>query len=182
VKPPPGSFLPSSVRALADALIPGGNSGQQQLAVPRCHRPSTVLVCGDTTRRVSLQCHPVPGPGKEAGTARLSSPTCCHGLHGHAGKPIHTPGSSGATRGQGTLLWRGAEVTKGDMVAPSTLCFIPRAHRLCLPGDISWDQRWTRGQREDEGWQRLARTTESQNHRIVGVGRDLCGSSSPTPC
>jgi len=24
--------------------------------------------------------------------------------------------------------------------------------------------------------------TESQNHRIVGVGRDLCGSSSPTPC
>jgi len=25
------------------------------------------------------------------------------------------------------------------------------------------------------------RNTESQNHRIVGVGRDLCGSSSPTP-
>ena len=24
--------------------------------------------------------------------------------------------------------------------------------------------------------------TESQNHRIVGVGRDLCGSPSPTPC
>jgi len=24
-------------------------------------------------------------------------------------------------------------------------------------------------------------TGESQNHRIVGVGRDLCGSSSPTP-
>jgi len=23
--------------------------------------------------------------------------------------------------------------------------------------------------------------TESQNHRMVGVGRDLCGSSSPTP-
>jgi len=23
--------------------------------------------------------------------------------------------------------------------------------------------------------------TESQNHRIVGVGRDLCGSSSPNP-
>jgi len=22
--------------------------------------------------------------------------------------------------------------------------------------------------------------TESQNHRIIGVGRDLCGSSSPT--
>ena len=22
----------------------------------------------------------------------------------------------------------------------------------------------------------------SQNHRMVGVGRDLCGSSSPTPC
>ena len=22
---------------------------------------------------------------------------------------------------------------------------------------------------------------ESQNHRIAGVGRDLCGSSSPTP-
>ena len=22
---------------------------------------------------------------------------------------------------------------------------------------------------------------ESQNHRVVGVGRDLCGSSSPTP-
>jgi len=24
-------------------------------------------------------------------------------------------------------------------------------------------------------------TPASQNHRIVGVGRDLCGSSSPTP-
>jgi len=23
--------------------------------------------------------------------------------------------------------------------------------------------------------------TESQNHRMVGVGSDLCGSSSPTP-
>jgi len=23
---------------------------------------------------------------------------------------------------------------------------------------------------------------ESQNHRMFGVGRDLCGSSSPTPC
>jgi len=23
--------------------------------------------------------------------------------------------------------------------------------------------------------------TQSQNHRMVGVGRDLCGSSSPTP-
>jgi len=23
--------------------------------------------------------------------------------------------------------------------------------------------------------------TESQNHRMVRVGRDLCGSSSPTP-
>jgi len=29
---------------------------------------------------------------------------------------------------------------------------------------------------------RLGKTlfTESQNHRMVGVGRDLCGSSSPT--
>ena len=27
----------------------------------------------------------------------------------------------------------------------------------------------------------LSLVTESQNHRIVGVGRDLCGSSSPTP-
>jgi len=26
-----------------------------------------------------------------------------------------------------------------------------------------------------------AEFTESQNHRMVGVGRDLCGSSSPTP-
>jgi len=24
--------------------------------------------------------------------------------------------------------------------------------------------------------------TESQNHRMFGVGRDLCGSPSPTPC
>ena len=24
--------------------------------------------------------------------------------------------------------------------------------------------------------------TESQNHGMVGVGRDLCGSSSPNPC
>ena len=27
----------------------------------------------------------------------------------------------------------------------------------------------------------LPLTTESQNHRMVGDGRDLCGSSSPTP-
>ena len=27
----------------------------------------------------------------------------------------------------------------------------------------------------------IHRITESQNHRIVGVGRDLCGSSSPIP-
>jgi len=27
----------------------------------------------------------------------------------------------------------------------------------------------------------MGRISESQNHRIVGVGRDLCGSSSPTP-
>ena len=27
----------------------------------------------------------------------------------------------------------------------------------------------------------LLRFTESQNHRMVGVGRDLCGSSGPTP-
>ena len=26
------------------------------------------------------------------------------------------------------------------------------------------------------------RIAESQNHRMAGVGRDLCGSSSPTPC
>jgi len=28
---------------------------------------------------------------------------------------------------------------------------------------------------------KMKEITESQNHRIVGVGRDLCGSSSPTP-
>ena len=28
----------------------------------------------------------------------------------------------------------------------------------------------------------MSRISESQNHSIVGVGRDLCGSSSPTPC
>jgi len=27
----------------------------------------------------------------------------------------------------------------------------------------------------------LCRITESQNHRMLGAGRDLCGSSSPTP-
>jgi len=27
----------------------------------------------------------------------------------------------------------------------------------------------------------IVRDTESQNHSMVGVGRDLCGSSSPTP-
>jgi len=25
------------------------------------------------------------------------------------------------------------------------------------------------------------RITESQNHRMVGIGMDVCGSSSPTP-
>jgi len=28
----------------------------------------------------------------------------------------------------------------------------------------------------------LIRSLVSQNHRMFGVGRDLCGSSSPTPC
>jgi len=35
-----------------------------------------------------------------------------------------------------------------------------------------------RGQARDP--QRSTGITESQNHRVVGVGRDLCGSSSPT--
>ena len=30
-------------------------------------------------------------------------------------------------------------------------------------------------------FQNLLVTYESQNHRMVGVGRDRCGSSSPTP-
>jgi len=34
---------------------------------------------------------------------------------------------------------------------------------------------------EDQGKKFVEYLTESQNHRIVGVGRDLCGSSSPTP-
>jgi len=33
-----------------------------------------------------------------------------------------------------------------------------------------------------ELWSVAKTKTESQNHRIVGVGRDLCGSPSPTPC
>jgi len=32
----------------------------------------------------------------------------------------------------------------------------------------------------DEGTSIVDRITESQNHRMFGVGRDLCGSSSPT--
>jgi len=43
-------------------------------------------------------------------------------------------------------------------------------------------------ERGNNGWsfcrealaERGHRITESQNHRMVGVGRDLCGSSSPT--
>jgi len=31
------------------------------------------------------------------------------------------------------------------------------------------------------GKNKLVEVTESQNHRMLGVGRDLCGSSSPTP-
>jgi len=35
-----------------------------------------------------------------------------------------------------------------------------------------------------EGWAESQnhRITESQNHRMFGVGRDLCGSSSPALC
>jgi len=36
------------------------------------------------------------------------------------------------------------------------------------------------GKRLPTGSVLRATFTESQNHRIVGVGRDLCGSSSPT--
>ena len=34
----------------------------------------------------------------------------------------------------------------------------------------------------DPGCQVAFNLAESQNHRMFGVGRDLCGSSSPTPC
>jgi len=37
-----------------------------------------------------------------------------------------------------------------------------------------------RGRLAPRRWQRML--GESQNHRIVGVGRDLCGSSSPASC
>ena len=37
---------------------------------------------------------------------------------------------------------------------------------------VLWKQQW---------WQNH-RITESQNHRTLGVGRDLCGPSSPIPC
>ena len=37
---------------------------------------------------------------------------------------------------------------------------------------------WKKGQETQEECRGLV--TESQNHRMVGVGRELCGSSSPT--
>ena len=38
---------------------------------------------------------------------------------------------------------------------------------------------WSTGESPSFVWG-FTQVTESQNHRIVGVGRDLCGSSSPT--
>ena len=44
---------------------------------------------------------------------------------------------------------------------------------------------WWRAQMLSDHWRQPVISfilfSESQNHRIVGVGRDLCGSSSPTP-
>jgi len=40
------------------------------------------------------------------------------------------------------------------------LCYIINAYIICAYAHITF--------------------TESQNHRVLGVGRDLCGSSSPT--
>ena len=69
-----------------------------------------------------------------------------------------------------------------------------RRGRSCEQGGAGW---WSRGctwqleadvsscwwagaaRAPERGWA-AAEITESQNHRIVGVGRDLCGSSSPT--
>jgi len=57
------------------------------------------------------------------------------------------------------------------------------AGRGSLPG---WHRAHASTLRATEDGAQRARSqpqafTESQNHRIVGVGRDLCGSSSPTP-
>ena len=49
----------------------------------------------------------------------------------------------------------------------------PKVRERCAPEVTQRESRLVRG------WIRNARG-ESQNHRIVGVGRDLCGSSSPT--
>jgi len=52
-----------------------------------------------------------------------------------------------------------------------------------LLAELRWKRKvhgmWKEGQATWEEYRNVVRA--SQNHRIVGVGRDLCGSSSPTP-
>jgi len=62
----------------------------------------------------------------------------------------------------------------------SVIFLFLRLKRLCLSSDVIPScpsqpvvLHW--------GHAKLASITESQNHRIVGVGRDICGSPSPTP-
>ena len=52
---------------------------------------------------------------------------------------------------------------------------------------VSWGRRWARSSLAEHPLQEVQRAvraelTEPRNHRMVGVGRDLCGSPSPTPC
>jgi len=72
-----------------------------------------------------------------------------------------------------------------------------KAYELIAEGEIipSWQCTWGLGKRKTlVCWYHITRVkrnseskevkgswiTESQNHRMIGVGRDLCGSSSPT--
>jgi len=48
------------------------------------------------------------------------------------------------------------------------------AEELAKPLSVVYQQSWLTGVVPDH--------TESQNHRMLGVGRDLWGSPSPTPC
>jgi len=106
------------------------------------------------------------------------------GSNAHPGGSLAFAGGQRGTSvvGSGAVLWLPPRVTEQPLAgmwdreakAPRSLRRDPRSSRGVGAQSGS-------GPRTCVSAVLQLRITESQNHRIVGVGRDLCGSSSPNP-
>jgi len=69
----------------------------------------------------------------------------------------------------------------GTQSARSATPPVPDYGCAAIPIGLVWSPPgFSNTQKLDSAWHPVTET-ESQNHRMVGVGRDLCGSPSPTP-